>query len=133
MLSNYLSDASVLLAVALVFGFSLEATIRGLALLIDWLSPGDGVPTAWRVAYGVVKPFVLLIVGAGTGAVGFEFGAPVPEAFGSEVGGSILFYALAGVVAALAYEKLKALALSAIDRYRLTRDPDLDPEPPAKK
>lgn len=47
-----------------------------------------------------------LVVGALVGGLGSFIGLPVPEAFGSELGGSILAYTFAGGVAMVAYPSI---------------------------
>lgn len=133
-LSSLLSSWAVIPAGALILGAFLESITRMLDALLRWVAPDGEAPKRWRIAYRLARPFLLMLLGVLLGVVGHPLGAPVPDAFGSELGGSILTYVLSAVLALIAYDALKAAVLRSVEWVRVRRNPGgYDPMPPADK
>lgn len=72
----------------------------------------------WKRIYRVTLPLHAISVGSTVGFVGHKFGLPVPEMFGTEVGGSTLAYALSGGVAIIGYDSIVKTLKRIIEAYK---------------
>ena len=129
---SFLADWIVLPGAALIFGAVLEAITRALDAALRLVLRGEEPSRRWRATYALARPFLLIAAGIVVGFVAHPLGAPVPEAFGTEVGGAVLTYALSATLALIGYDKIKAAVLASIHVYRARRNPELDNFPPDK-
>jgi len=81
----------------------------------------------WKRIYKLTLPLHAIGAGIAIGFVGYKFGIPVPDAFGTEIGGSILAYALSGGIAIVGYDSIVKTLLRIIETYKDTKGP-IDPE-----
>lgn len=75
-------------------------------------------PTGWRWIYKTTLPLHAMAVGSAIGFLGHKFGIPVPEAFGKEIGGSVLAYTLSGGVAVVGYDSIVKTLRNVIEVYK---------------
>lgn len=80
--------------------------------------PLDQLPHAKKL-YKATLPLHAMSVGAGLGFVGHRFGLPVPDAFGTEVGGEVLAYALSGGIAVIGYDSIVKTIRRILESYRV--------------
>ncbi len=96
-----------IVAAALIIGMSGEVAKK-----VVGANAGDpGLKGLYFVTY---KAHALL-VGAVLGAVGYQIGIPVPDEFGSELGGAMLAYAASGGIAMVAYSSIVGSIKSTIE------------------
>ena len=81
----------------------------------------------WKKIYKLTLPLHAIGVGVTIGFVGYKFGIPVPAAFGTEIGGCMLAYALSGATAIVGYDSIVKTLLRIIEAYKGAKDP-IDPE-----
>lgn len=77
--------------------------------------PKDGFP-GWRGVYYVTVPTHAVLVGACVGLIGHPWGLPVPAAFGVDLGGAVLAYAVAGALSASYYDVIVKTGRRVIER-----------------
>lgn len=73
---------------------------------------------SWKRIYKITLPLHAISVGSAVGFVGHKLGLPVPEAFGTEIGGSTLAYALSGGVAIIGYDSIVKTLKRIIEAYK---------------
>ncbi len=79
----------------------------------------------WRWVYKITLPLHAMGVGAILGLIGPRVGLPVPELFGSEIGGSVLAYMMSGGVAIIGYDSIVKTLKAIIEAYRPNAKPDI--------
>jgi hypothetical protein len=72
----------------------------------------------WRRIYWATLPLHALAVGAGVGLIGYEYGLPVPIAFGKTLAGSILAYTLSGGVSVVGYDAIVKTLRRMLETYK---------------
>ena len=72
----------------------------------------------WRRLYWATLPLHALAVGAGVGLIGYEYGLPVPIAFGKTLAGSMLAYTLSGGVSVVGYDAIVKTLRRMLETYK---------------
>jgi len=72
----------------------------------------------WRWFYKTTLPLHAMGVGAILGFFAPRTGLPIPEVFGTEVGGSILAYTMSGGVAVVGYDSIVKTLKTIIQTYK---------------
>lgn len=88
----------VLLVVPLIIGMAGQVAQR-----LVGAKRGD---PGWRGIYVVTVPWHAMLVGAGVGFAMFKLQGPIPEVFGSAVGGYLLAYTMSGAVSIVGYDTI---------------------------
>lgn len=96
-------EVILFLLVPLIIGAMGEAAKK---LILGTVKPSKEGYKGWRGVYVVTLRLHAVIVGALIGLVGHSFEIPTPDYFGTSLGGVVLAYACAGVIAAFAYDML---------------------------
>ena len=96
-------EVILFLLVPLIIGAMGEAAKK---LILGTVKPSKQGFKGWRGVYVVTLRVHAVIVGALIGLVGHSFELPVPDYFGASLGGVVLAYACAGVIASFAYDAL---------------------------
>lgn len=86
-------------------------------IIIDEKSLKKGLK-GWRRVYKATLPLHAMGVGAVIGFFGHKLGLPVPEAFGTEVAGSVLAYTTSGGVAVVGYDSIVKTLRNIIEAYK---------------
>jgi hypothetical protein len=72
----------------------------------------------WRWLYKTTLPLHAMAVGSVLGFSAPKLGLPIPEVFGTEIGGYLLAYTLSGGVAVIGYDSIVKTLRSVIEAYR---------------
>jgi len=72
----------------------------------------------WRWFYKATLPLHAMGVGAALGFFAPRLGLPVPEVFGTEVGGSVLAYTMSGGVAVVGYDSIVKTLKNIIEAFK---------------
>jgi putative lipase involved disintegration of autophagic bodies len=85
--------------------------------------------TGWRRIYWVTLPLHALAVGVWVGLIGYEYGLPVPAAFGDKLAGSILAYTMSGGVSVVGYDAIVKTLRRLLGSYKLPEEQRQQPAP----